>query len=103
MEEAERCPVQLTLGRRASTAKASFGKSGFPALKEVAFPSIFDLLFILHPIVSSASLPLTVPVPAVPSSLAHSLLATAGVTGCARVPEPQLPQVCYGLFPFIIP
>ena len=103
MEEAEGCPVQLAPGRRATSAKTSFGKSGFAVLAVVAFLSIFVLLFILHPTASSASLPLSVPQPAVPSSLAHSLLATAGVTDCARVPELQLPHVCYGLFPFIIP
>lgn len=103
MEEAEGCSLQLAPGRRATTAKASFGKSGFPVLAAVAFLSIFVLLFILHPTVSSASLPLAVPQPAVPSSLARSLLAMAGVTDRARVSEPQLPHVCYGLFPFIIP
>lgn len=96
-------PVQLALGRRATTAKASLGKSGFPVLAAIVSLSIFVLLFILHPTVLSAPLPLAVPQPAVPSSLARSLLTTAGITDCARVPEPQLPHFCYSFFPFIIP
>lgn len=103
MEEAEGCSAQLAPGRRATTAKDSFGKSGFLILAVVAFLSIFVLLFILHSTISSASLSLIVPQPAVSSSLTCSLLTMAGVTDCVRVPEPPLPHVCYGLFPFIIP
>lgn len=103
MQEAEGCSDQLVPGRGATAAKASFGKSGFAALAPVAFLSIFVLLFILHPTVPSASPRLAAPQPAVPSSLAPSALAAAAVADRARVPEPQLPHVCYGLFPFITP
>lgn len=103
MEEAEGCSDQLVPGRGATAAKASFGKSGFAVLAPLAFLSIFVLPFISHPTVSSASPRLAAPQPAVLSSLAPPSLATAGVTDRARVPEPQLPHVCYGLFPFIKP
>lgn len=75
---------------KAEVWRAYFGNSGFPVQAEVDFLSIFVLLFISHLTVSSASLPLTVPQPAVLSSLTRSLLAVAGLTDCARVPKPQL-------------
>lgn len=93
-QEKQKDAVQFVPGcepsAKAEVWRAYFGNSGLPVWAEVDFLSIFVLPFILHPTVSSASLPLTVPQPAVPSSSTHSLLAMAGLTDCARVPKPQL-------------
>lgn len=74
MKEVEGFSVQLVLSHRATAAKASSGKFGFLVLAVAAFLSTFVLLFILHPTVSSAFLPLAVPHPAAPSFLTCSLL-----------------------------
>lgn len=93
-QERQKDAVQLVPGcepsARAEVWRVYFGNSGFPVQAEVDFLSIFILLFILHPTVSSASLPLTMPQPAVLSSLTCSLLAVAELTDCARVPKPPL-------------
>lgn len=77
MKEVEGFSVQLVLSHRATAAKASSGKFGFLVLAVAAFLSTFVLLFILHPTVSSAFLPLAVPHPAAPSFLTCSLLCSS--------------------------
>lgn len=77
MKEVEGFSVQLVLSHRATAAKASCGKFGFLVLAVAAFLSTFVLLFILHPTVSSAFLPLAVPHPAAPSFLTCSLLCSS--------------------------
>lgn len=74
MKEVEGFSVQLVLSHRTSAAKASSGKFGFLVLAVAAFLSTSVLLFILHPTVSSAFLPLAVPHPAASFLLTSSLL-----------------------------